>query len=122
MTILVPQFRSVTLRRDADTIYLIEDGHVVFSANYKAAIEIAKAIIAQAKVIEEENAAMAIARDQAILTKAGVPISLTGNQAILEEAKTLMKYDKQIKEIKPVGGINKGKVGTPTVIVEDRNG
>lgn len=69
-----------------EVVVFIGAGRMLFAAPLEAAAQIRSAITAQARLIEEEQQAERIIRDQSILAISGAPFGLSNNPKILAEA------------------------------------
>ena len=118
MPVFIPKIAQVAVRRDGIDVVLIVNGRRVVELPWDAALLIAKGITIQARRVEEQLKHSAIAFDQAILMRKGLPIGLTSNPHILKEAKSEALYNPKLRKYIPLAG-NIGSqeiVGAPTII------
>lgn len=83
----IPNQHQVSIRQEGMRVVVIEDGHTVFDMPWDAALELAKAIISQAKKAEEVAKAEQVIEDASILMRAGAPFGLSSNPDIIRAAK-----------------------------------
>lgn len=103
------------ISQDGTRVAIMVDGSYLGALPWQAALELARAIITQAKRAEEWDKALSIAQDQALLLRAGVPIGLTDHPAIQAEAEKLAAWDRDLRRYLP-GGVRSAEViGTPSV-------
>jgi len=117
--IIIPKARQVNVAREGTRVALIVDGREVLAGEYTQFLELVKALYAQAKLAEEEANAQSIIYDQAILTRLGVPLGLSNNPVILQEAAKEAAWNTSLRRyIEPqrAGGIASQAVfGTPAI-------
>ena len=113
----------VNVRQEATQVVVIRNGSTVFDMPWDAALQLAQAIYTQAKRAEELAKADAIAGDQAILLRLGVPLGLSDRPDIQHEAQKRAAWDSDLRRYIPlrrakgVGGIRSAAVfGTPRII------
>lgn len=114
--------KSATVRQEGTHVILIQDGRAVLALPWDGALELARAIYSQAKRAEELANADAIATDQAILLRLGVPLGLSKRRDIQQEAQRRAAWDSGLRRYingKRARGTNNMKatpvVGTPTI-------
>lgn len=114
--------KSATVRSEGDRVLLLYDGRAVLDLPWDAALELARAIHSQAKRAEEIANADAIATDQAILLRLGVPLGLSDRRDIQQEAQQRAAWDSSLRRYirgKRAKGANSVRsaavVGTPTI-------
>ena len=83
----IPNQHRVSIRQEDTRVLVIEDGRAVFDMPWEAALELAKAITAQAKKAEEIAKADQVIEDAAVLMRSGAPFGLSNNRDILKAAK-----------------------------------
>lgn len=113
----------VQVRQEATNVVVIREGRAIFDMPWDAALELAQAIYVQAKRAEELAKAEAIAGDQAILLRLGVPLGLSNRRDIQAEAQQRAAWDSTLRRAIPlrrakgVGGVRSKEVfGTPRII------
>ena len=103
------------ISQDGARVSVTLNGRWLGSLPWQAAQELARAIQTQAKRAEEWDKALAIARDQAILTRSGAPFGLTDHPRIPAEAAKLAAWDRDMRRYLP-GGVRSAEiVGAPSV-------
>lgn len=115
--IYTPTTKEVIVRQDGDKVVFALDGRGQ-SIPWEAAIKIGRALIAQGKAAEEHAKAEVIIHDQAILTRLGIPVGLSNNRAIQEEAAKEAAWNSGLRryiEPKRASIGSKEVMGTPTV-------
>lgn len=106
--------RHITVGMDGPRVLLTIDGKTE-SIPWEAADEIARALTVKARQAEEEQKALGIAADNAVLLRVGVPIGLSSRPDILHESAQIAQYDRDLRRYLP-GGIKSREVfGTPTI-------
>lgn len=120
----VPKVREVTVRQEGDRVLLLEGGRTVLELPWDAAVQLSKAILAQARKAEELVKAEQIIADQALLTRLGTPLGLTNNPAMLKAAANEAAWNRDLRRrvpLKRAGGIKSGAVfGTPKLIMHKK--
>lgn len=106
---------SVTMGRDGDRVLLTVDGRTI-SIPWEHADEIARGLTVKARQAEEEQKALGIAADNAILLRVGVPIGLSSRPDILAESAHIAQYDRDLRRYLPGGVRSREAFGTPTII------
>lgn len=114
---------AVTVRQEGTNVVVIREGRAVFDMPWDAALQLARAIVSQAKRAEELASAERIADDQAVLLRLGVPVGLSSRRDIQEEAQERAAWDSTLrryiplKRAKGVGGVrSQESFGTPRII------
>lgn len=87
---------------------------------WRAADEIARALTAKAREAEEQEKAPSIARDAAILLRAGVPIGLSNDSKIRDEAGKIAAWDSDLRRYMPGGVKSQEMLGRPAVLVKEK--
>jgi hypothetical protein len=111
---------AVTIRQEGGQVLLIVAGRAVLEIPWRKADAVARAIVAKARAAEEHEKAMGIARDQAILLRAGVPLGLTSNPKIQDEAAKIAAWDRDLRRYMPGGVKSEEQLGTPAIRVHPR--
>lgn len=105
----------VTIGTDGTRVLLTVDGKTV-SIPWEHADEIARGLTVKARAAEEEQKALGIAADNALLLRVGVPVGLSNRRDILAESASIAQYDRDLRRHLP-GGIKSREVfGTPAII------
>lgn len=119
---MILRAKSATVRQEGVRVVVLHGGRAVLDMPWDGALELARAIHSQAKRAEELANADAIATDQAILLRLGVPIGLSDRQDIQQEAQNRAAWDSGLrryirgKRARGVNGVRSaGVVGTPTI-------
>jgi hypothetical protein len=76
---------------------------------------LARALITSAAKAEEANRVQDVIRDQAFLMRVGIPISLSKDQRVLDEAKKEAVNDRDLRRYLPKTP-SKVLLGSPTII------
>lgn len=101
--------------RTGEQAALIYQGRLVCTLPSAAAMELGRALVAMARTIDTETRAEVVG-DQAILLRAGVPLNLTGNPAIMAQAKTDAQWDTQYRRMPNRPGVGSAeKVERPAI-------
>lgn len=105
---------SVTIGQDGPRVLLSVDGKTI-SIPWEHADEIARAIQGKARQAEEDQKALGIAADNAVLLRVGVPIGLSNRPDILAESASIAQYDRDLRRHVPGGVKSRETFGTPTI-------
>lgn len=112
--------QAITIRREGTRVLLIVDGRAVAEMPWRKADELAVAIRSKARAAEEQEKALEVARDNAILLRAGVRIGLSDDPRIREETGKIAAWDRNLRRYMPGGIRSQELVGTPAVINHGR--
>lgn len=115
--IRIPKIQAVTLRHEGERVLLIAEGRAVLDMPWEAADELARALTVQARRAEELSKAMPIARDAAVLLRAGVPMGLSSHPKIKAEAVKIARDDRNLRRYMPGGIRSTEQFGAPAVHV-----
>ena len=106
---------QVTVRRDGLDVVLVVNGQRIIDIPWDAALMLARAMTVQAHNIEEQVKAPAIAFDQGLLMRKGIPIGLTSDPRILHEAGNEAAWNPLLRKALPGGIRTLEAVGAPSV-------
>ena len=101
MSIVVPKSREFRVRQEADRVLFIIDGQVVCDLDWKATDTLIAALRQKKLLAEEYAKAPQIARDSAILLRAGARMVLSGRKDITEEACKMAAHDRDLRRYMP---------------------
>ena len=122
--ILVGKVQTLTVHQEGERVQLIANGQLVADMPWDAALALAHALRIKAKEAEETIKAEAIAIDQAILLRLGVPIGLTDHPDIRAEARKEAAWNSDLRRYIPpgrAGGLaSQAEFGRPTIIKKKR--
>lgn len=110
---------QATVGRDGATV-LLRIGGRTYQMPWEAADQIARALQGKARDAEEQAKAPQIAMDAAILLRAGVPIGLSSDARIRDEAGKLAAWDSELRRYMPGGVKSEEMLGRPSVTVHGR--
>lgn len=110
--------RRVQFRQSGARLSLIVDGRLILEGHWSMFDELAAMMRSSARKAEEWDSAEAVARDNAILLRAGVPIGLSNNPAIRAETIKLAETDRDLRRYMPGGIGGKELFGRPTIFLE----
>lgn len=113
--IRVPKLQQVTVRREGARVVLVAEGRAVLDLPWQAADRLAAALRAKAREAEEQDRAPQVARDAAILLRAGAPLGLTSDPRIQAEAGRLAAWDSELRRYMPGGIRSTAMPGLPAV-------
>lgn len=99
----VPQIKTATIRQEGGRVQVIVNGKLAIDLPHDAALDLARAIHTKAKIAEEWASAQAIAHDQAILMRLGVPLGFTNHPAIIKEAQKEAAWNSELRRYIPPG-------------------
>ncbi len=102
-------------QRDGTKVFVNLDNRTFLELDWRCADELARSLTAIARKCEELERAPAIARDHAILLRAGVPIGLTDNPKIKELAVSIAAHDRDLRRYMPNGIKSEENFGVPTI-------
>lgn len=106
---------AVSVRRDGETIVLINAGQTLLIAPLAAALEIGHGLKTQARRLEELENAPRIALDQAILQRSGAGFGLTNDPTIQAEAGKEAAWNSDLRRYIPGTKLRQSQVGSPQV-------
>ena len=122
---IIPKPGSIKVGNDGFYVIIQQDSKTMLIP-WKAALEVAKAIRATAKKVEEIVKVEQISGDQALLIRLGIPLGLTDNPDIKKEAFNKSQYDPGLRRYITGAraiGIQSGEVvGTPKFIQHEPRG
>lgn len=105
---------NVSVKREGDEIVVSTNGQTVLVAPCAAAVEVAHALKAKARQLEEWDRFEQIAQDQAILQRSGAHLGLTNNARIQQEAGNRAAWASDLRRYIRTGSkILQQQVGTP---------
>lgn len=99
--IVIPKQTEFRIRNEGDRVLLIVDGRCVADLDYKAAKTLEDAIKVKRLRAEEYANANQIARDSAILLRAGARMVLSDRQDIKDEAAKMAAHDRDLRRYIP---------------------
>ena len=106
---------QMRILQDGTKVLLLLDGRLIAEIPWKHADEVARAIIIAARKAEEWDKALDIAKDNAVLLRAGVPLGLSNHPDILGESVKIARDDRELRLAMPGGIKAQSVVGTPTL-------
>ena len=113
--IIIPTIGTMRIGHDKDRVIWQIGNDKRQSLPWEAAIYFSKAIMAQARNIEEIIKHEQIISDQSFLLSQGANLGITSNKDIIEEARKASRYEKH-KKVGLEGIPSEEKVGTPKLI------
>lgn len=114
--IVIPQISEIVIRQEGERVVVIRNGKALLDLPWDAAQALANALRVKALSAEEEAKALAIAFDQAILMRAGVPFGLSSRSDIVNEARKEAAWNSDLRRYMPGGIKAKAIFGQPSVI------
>jgi hypothetical protein len=114
--VYVPKIKEVQVARDGSHVVLVQNRQRIFSLPWDATLMVAKAMMIQARRIEEELKATQIAFDQGLLIRKGIPFGLTSNPRIFQDAVKEALYNPTLRKAMPFGIKSQEAVGAPALI------
>lgn len=125
MELLTPQ-ASVQIRQAGTRVLVLQHGRTLLDLPWQAALDLAKALHAQAKRAEEIERAPAIIADQAIITRLGLRFGLTNHRGLLREAVKEAAWNRDLRRYIPpakaMGIASQSVVGAPQLIQHPTKG
>jgi len=113
-TIITGQISTLQIRQEGQRVVVISNGQAILDLPWDAALACATAIRVKALLAEEQAKAEAIAFDQALLLRLGIPLGLTGNRSIQQEAYKEAAWNSDLRRY--VSGKRAGGIGSQTII------
>lgn len=110
---------NARIRQVADRVHLELNGKLV-DLPWDAALELARGLIAKARLAESHAQAERIIYDSAILLRAGAPVGLAPTRRHLNAAITEAVSHRDLRRWMPGGVRSREAVGTPAVIAHPR--
>ena len=115
MEIYVPKITEATVSRDGLDVLVVMNGRRVIGLPWEAALQLARAMVIQARRIEEQVKADKIIQDQALLMRTGAPFGLTSHPDLISAAKKEAACNTVLRKNIPLIE-SRESVGSPTVI------
>ena len=109
------------MRQEGTHVLVIQNGRAVLDLPWEAAVALSRALRVKAKDAEELAKADIVARDAALLLRAGVPIGLTSHGKIRDEAVKLAVSDRGLRRALPGGIRSREMLGRPAVHVQRKD-
>jgi hypothetical protein len=100
--VVVPKLREFRVRQEGDRVHVIVDGQVVLDLQWDAAELLWKALREKTLRAEEVAKATVIARDSAILLRAGARLVLSRARKIVDEAVKMAGHDRDLRRYMPL--------------------
>lgn len=107
---------GLRIKQHYGRVLLIADGKVVADMPWQAADQVSAALKSVARLAEEWDKAEQIAKDGAVLLRAGVPIGLTDHPRIKAEVAKIAVNDRSLRRYMPGGVKSREVFGTPGII------
>jgi len=82
----------LSIRQEGDKVQIIGRGRLMMEMSWQSALEFAQAVITKARLAEEYTERERLARESALLLRAGLP-PLSANPDILKRAHQIATYD-----------------------------
>jgi hypothetical protein len=114
--------RTVRVRREGTKLFVIFNGRLFLEMEWRAADELCGVLRQVARQCEELEKAPQIAKDAALLLRAGVPIGLSNDPKINHEAAKIAARDSELRRALPGGIKSEVQLGTPTIISHEPQG
>lgn len=125
-TIITGQISTLQIRQEGQRVIVISNGQAILDLPWDAALAVAQAIRVKALLAEEQAKAEAIALDQALLLRLGIPLGLTGNRSIQQEAYKEAAWNSDLRRYirtNRMGGMgSQAALGAPAIIRRDPPG
>lgn len=119
--LIIPRIREASVRREGERILIIEEGKVVFEMpSWEVADAICDAIRAKAREAEEQAKAPQIAADSGLLLRAGVPLGLSSDPKIKDEARKIAAHDRSLRRALPGGIKSSVQLGRPAIVIHPK--
>lgn len=109
----------VKIRVEGEAVLFIHNGVLICDLPWQQALELGRALRAQAKRAEANSKPQQIADDQALLIRTGCPVGLSGDRRVIDEAYKNAQHDRDLRRYlpnPPVESIkSREKFGLPTI-------
>jgi len=106
--------RRYQVERDGLTVGLIVEGRLVFRVPPEVADAVGRGLLEAVRYAEAHEKREQVARDQAILTRAGATVGLSSDPAVLDEAAKRAAWDRECRQMPSIEP--RSAVGTPTIV------
>lgn len=106
---------TARVRQNGQRVQLVIDGRVT-EMPWQAALDIARALLAKARLAEAEAAADRIIADSALLHRAGAPFGLAPTPRHLRAAVQAAAWDRSLRRYLPGGVRSAAVVGAPAIL------
>ena len=113
--LFMPKLEEIKIVIDGDKVALVTQNATI-RIPWQVAMTLAKAIVTQAGKIEEMANVHRVVNDQAFFLRAGIPIGLSNNPDIRQEAMHEAQYNDRLRKELPGGVKSKTMFGTPKII------
>ena len=110
--------KSIRLKQEGSRVLLIVNGVCVADMPWEAALGVGRACYQCAKMAEEHAKHNDVIADQALAFRLGLPVGLSNNRKIIEEAKKDALFDRDLRRYIR-GHATKITVGTPGIYQEE---
>lgn len=104
--IYIPNQTNVGIRWEGNKVMMIVDGKLVLNITWEQALELGRALIAQARKADTWVHAQQVIDDQALLLRAGAPITLANDAAMIKEAGNEAAWNSKLRRYLPNRDIN----------------
>lgn len=114
----IPRQVNITVRWERQNVLLVINGKLVLDVQWQQALELGRALIAQARKADTWVNAQQVIDDQALLLRAGVPLTLAGDPAMQQEAGKEAAWNSDLRRALPNRDISPvyGKMFPPMVL------
>ena len=106
---------SFRARQNYGQVQLFADGKLIAELEPKTARKIGRAILRISGLAAEWANAEEVARDNAILLRAGFPVGLANHKTVIDQSVRLACWDRDLRKAMPGGVKSKEVFGTPTI-------
>ena len=106
--IAIPGQERAVIRQEGERVLVIVNGVLVMDLPWDKALDIGRAIQAQARKAEEMAKADVIIADEAILMRAGAPFRLTTREDLRHEAGKVAAWDSSLRRYMRRSRLNEG--------------
>jgi len=119
-SIVIPKgVQEARVGRSGQLVLLVIGGKTV-EMPWQAALELGRALVSRARDAEEQAKAPQVARDAAILLRAGARIGLSSDPKIRDEAGKLAAWDEELRRCMPGGIKSQEMLGRPAITVHEK--
>lgn len=113
---MIDSVRKLTIRAEGTKVLITMNDHTFWEMDWRKADELAALLRGQARRCEELEQAEQVAKDSALLLRAGAPFGLTDHPLIKDEARKIAAWDPQLRRALPGGIKSEAQLGTPSII------
>ena len=113
--IYIPNLAKLSVRQNGTEVVLLFNDRRICSLPWGHALQVARAITAQARRAEEIEKAEQVSFDHGLMLRTGAPFGLALNARVRQAGEHKAAWDRTLRRALPGGVKSQEKVGVPTV-------